>query len=40
MKTEIKSMKEYYNILTKRINDFKKHPLPSNWDGIYIATSK
>lgn len=33
-------MKEYYNILTKRINDFKKYPLPSNWDGIYIATSK
>ncbi len=33
-------MSEYYEIMSKRINEFKKSPPPDNWDGVYIATSK
>jgi len=33
-------MSEYYDIMTLRINEFKENPLPSDWDGVYIATSK
>ena len=33
-------MSEYYEIMSKRINEFKKSPPPDNWDGVYVATSK
>tara|TARA_A200000113_G_scaffold30347_1_gene25290 strand:- start:1340 stop:3706 length:2367 start_codon:yes stop_codon:yes gene_type:complete len=33
-------MSEYYEIMSKRINEFKKSPPPNNWDGVYVATSK
>ena len=33
-------MSEYYDIMTDRINEFKANPLPNDWDGIYVATSK
>jgi hypothetical protein len=33
-------MNEYYDIMSKRINEFKKSPPPNNWDGVYVATSK
>ena len=33
-------MSEYYDIMTLRINEFKENPLPNDWDGVYIATSK
>jgi adenylate cyclase len=33
-------MSEYYDMMMERINEFKKNPLPSDWDGVYRATSK
>ena len=33
-------MSEYYDIMTLRINEFKENPLPNDWDGVYVATSK
>ena len=33
-------MNEYYDIMALRIDEYKKSPPPSNWDGVYIATSK
>jgi adenylate cyclase len=33
-------MKEYYNMMMERVEDFMKNPLPADWDGIYRATSK
>ena len=33
-------MSEYYDIMTDRINEFKENPLPADWDGVYVATSK
>ena len=33
-------MSEYYEIMSKRINEFKKSPPPKDWDGVYVATSK
>ena len=33
-------MEDYYNIMSLRINEFKENPLPKDWDGVYIATSK
>ncbi len=33
-------MTEYYEIMSERINEFKKSPLPKDWDGVYVATSK
>ncbi len=33
-------MQEYYEIMTQRINEFKENPLPKDWDGVYVATSK
>ena len=35
-----KVMEEYYGILSLRINEFQKNPLPKDWDGVYVATSK
>ena len=33
-------MEDYYNIMSLRINEFRENPLPKDWDGVYIATSK
>ena len=33
-------MKDYYEMMTERINEFKKYPPPKNWDGVFVATSK
>ena len=33
-------MNEYYDIMAERINEFKQNPLPKDWDGVYVATSK
>ena len=33
-------MKDYYSIISMRINNFKKNPLPTDWDGVYTATTK
>ena len=33
-------MTEYYEIMSERINEFKQSPLPKDWDGVYVATSK
>jgi adenylate cyclase len=33
-------MTEYYDMMMERIDEFKKNPLPSDWDGVYRATSK
>ena len=33
-------MIEYYDMMMERIEEFKKNPLPSDWDGVYRATSK
>ena len=33
-------MREYYDMMMERVEEFKKNPLPSDWDGVYRATSK
>ncbi len=33
-------MSEYYDMMAERISDFQKEPPPSNWDGVFVATSK
>ena len=33
-------MKDYYEMMTERINEYKKHPPPKDWDGVFVATSK
>jgi adenylate cyclase len=33
-------MTEYYDMMMERVEEFKKNPLPSDWDGVYRATSK
>ena len=33
-------MKDYYKIFKDRIEIFKNKPLPLDWDGVFIATSK
>ena len=30
----------YYDIVHERIEDFRANPLPADWDGVYVATSK
>jgi adenylate cyclase len=32
-------MDHYYDMMIERIQEYKNHP-PSNWDGVYRATSK
>lgn len=34
------SDKKIYSIYLSRIEEFKNHPLPEDWDGIYVHTSK
>jgi adenylate cyclase len=33
-------MKEYYQMMMERVEEFRKNPPPKNWDGVYRATSK
>ena len=33
-------MTEYYDMMMERVEEFKKNPLPTDWDGVYRATSK
>ena len=33
-------MSEYYEIMAKRIDEYKISPPPKDWDGVYVATSK
>ncbi len=33
-------MTEYYDMMMERVEEFKKNPLPYDWDGVYRATSK
>jgi len=33
-------MREYYDMMMERVEEFKKNPLPVDWDGVYRATSK
>lgn len=32
--------KKLYKIYLERITEFKQHPVPENWDGIYVHASK
>lgn len=34
------TLDSYYDIITDRIEDYKKNPPPREWDGVYIATTK
>lgn len=29
-----------YSLYMERINEFKEHPVPADWDGVYVHTSK
>jgi len=33
-------MKEYYDMMMERIEDYKKNPPPQNWDGVFRTNSK
>jgi adenylate cyclase len=33
-------MREYYNMMMERVEEFRKNPPPKDWDGVYRATSK
>lgn len=33
-------MKEFYDIYQIRIDEFRENPPPSDWDGVYVATTK
>jgi len=33
-------MTEYYDMMMERVEEFKKNPLSTDWDGVYRATSK
>ena len=33
-------MKEYYDMMMERIEDYKKNPLPKDWDGIFRTSVK
>jgi adenylate cyclase len=34
------NMLEYYQMMRERIEDYKKNPLPKDWDGVYRTNSK
>ena len=34
------TLDSYYDIITDRIEDYKKNPPPRDWDGVYVATTK
>ena len=33
-------MKEYYNMMNLRLENYISTPPPRNWDGVYVATTK
>jgi adenylate cyclase len=33
-------MKEYYQMMAERIEEYKVNPLPKDWDGVYRTNSK
>jgi adenylate cyclase len=33
-------MKEYYDMMKERVEEYKKNPLPKEWDGVYRTNSK
>jgi len=33
-------MIEYYEMMKERVEDYKKNPLPKDWDGVYRTNSK
>ena len=33
-------MKEYYEMMKERVEEYKKNPLPKDWDGIFRTNSK
>ena len=33
-------MKEYYEMMKERVEDYKKNPLPKDWDGVFRTNSK
>ena len=33
-------LNEYYDMMEERIEELRNSNLPSNWDGVYVATSK
>lgn len=33
-------MKDYYDMMKERIEDYRKNPLPRDWDGIYRTNTK
>jgi adenylate cyclase len=33
-------MKEYYQMMVERIEEYKANPLPKDWDGVYRTNSK
>ncbi len=33
-------MAEFYEIYKERISEFQENPLPADWDGVYVATTK
>jgi len=33
-------MKDYYDMMMERIDDYKKNPLPKDWDGIFRTSVK
>ena len=33
-------MKEYYEMMQERVEEYKKNPLPKDWDGVYRTNTK
>lgn len=33
-------MTEYYEMMKERVEDYRKNPLPKDWDGVYRTNSK
>lgn len=33
-------MKEYYQMMKERVEEYKKNPLPKDWDGVYRTNTK
>jgi adenylate cyclase len=33
-------MKEYYEMMEERVEEYKKNPLPKDWDGVYRTNTK
>jgi adenylate cyclase len=33
-------LREYYGMMKERVEDYKKNPLPKDWDGVFRTNSK